>query len=414
MVAINLSSGGMRGITFVQGFQFFFIFLGILVPFVVVSVLWFQGDQPPIVTPEFPTFTEATTVLYDRPVTIDIVQATIVDATGVIDARPVSGELTLDVGSHTIGAETSIVWPADALAPFAENVQRLSGTEWSEPLGEKDLSGGHPLYFTISALIANAFGIMGMPHIVVRFYTNPTGREARRTSLWFMAMIVPYYVMLPLLGAFARVAGPGLFGSGSVDSATLTVGRLFDGLGGELITAVVSAGAAAAFLSTSSGLLIAMAGAVSHDIMSAGVPQFRRAVWAGAAASIGAGLLVESININSLIGWSSSIAASSICPLLVLGIWWPGFTRRGAFGTVVVGGGLSTLASLSTMFGLVGGGWATALLGTPALWTVPLAFLTGIIVSSRDPEIVPDLGHKFALMHLPERRDQTNVIETAS
>ena len=148
-----------------------------------------------------------------------------------------------------------------------------------------------------------------------------------------------------------------------------------------------------------------MAGAVSHAVMAAGVPEFRRAVWAGAAVSIGAGLLVESININSLIGWSSSIAASSISPLLVLGIWWPGFTRRGAFGAVLVGGGLSTLASLATMFGLVDGGWGTALLGTPALWTVPLAFLTGIVASKRDPEIVPDLGHKFALMHLPERQD---------
>jgi Na+(H+)/acetate symporter ActP len=211
--------------------------------------------------------------------------------------------------------------------------------------------------------------------------------------------------MLPLLGAFARVVEPGLFGNGSVDSATLSVGRLLDGTGGELVTAVVSAGAAAAFLSTSSGLLIAMAGAVSHDIMSSGIPQFRRAIWGGAAVSVATALLVQSININSLIGWSSSIAASSICPLLVLGIWWPGFTKRGALASVVVGGGLSTLASLITMFGLAGSGWPTALLGAPALWTVPLAFATAIVVSTLDPTSVPDLGHKFALMHVPERLD---------
>jgi len=405
MVAVNLSSGGMRGITFVQGFQFFFIFLGILVPFVVVSVLWFQGDQDAIVTTDFPAFVESTTVTYDRGVTFDLPNSSTVDAVGAIDGRAVDGSLRLSAGRHVVGAETIITWPAGTAVPFADGVQRLNGDDWAAPLGEKDLSGGHPLYFTIASLIANAFGIMGMPHIVVRFYTNPTGREARRTSLWFMAMIVPYYVMLPLLGAFARVAGPDLFGTGAVDGATLTVGRLLDGISGELITAVVSAGAAAAFLSTSSGLLIAMAGAVSHDILSAGVPQFRRAVWAGALVSIGTGLLVESININSLIGWSSSIAASSICPLLVLGIWWPGFTRKGALATVVVGGGLSTLASVITMFGFVSGGWAVAILGTPALWTVPLAFATGIGVSMRDTDVVLDIGHKFALMHLPERRD---------
>ena len=410
MVALNLSSGGMRGITFVQGFQFFFIFLGILVPFVVVSILWFQGDQPPIVTDTFPSFLEATSVTYDRAVTFEVFDATTVVASGMIDNQLVDGEVIVS-GPTTVSAGTVIDWPAGVAAPFAESVPRLSGTEWVEPLGGKDLSGGHPLYFTISAIVANAFGIIGLPHVIVRFYTNPTGRAARRTSVWFMAMIVPYYVMLPLLGAFARVTGPDLFGTGSVDSATITIGRLFDGLSGELITAVVSAGAVAAFLSTSSGLLIAMAGAVSHDIMSAGVPQFRRAVWAGALVSIGAGLLVESININSLIGWSTSIAASSICPLLVLGIWWPGFTRRGALGTVIVGGGLSTLASLTTMFGLVTDGWALAILGTPALWTVPIAFATGIGMSLTDDEVVLDLGHKFALMHLPERREDAAVHE---
>ena len=402
MVALNLSSGGMRGITFVQGFQFFFIFLGILIPFAVASVLWFQGDQAPIVTDEYPTFVEPTTVTYDQSVTFQVFELTRVEITGVLFDETIDRQITV-FGETKIGAGTTISWPAGALAPFAEGVPRLAGTDWSQPLSDKELSGGHPLYFTIATIVANAFGVIGLPHIVVRFYTNPTGREARRTSVWFMAMIVPYYTMLPLLGAFARVSGADLFGTGIVDSATVTVGRLLDGLGGELVTAAVSAGAAAAFLSTSSGLLIAMAGAISHDIMSAGVPQFRRAVWGGGIASIGAGLLVESININSLIGWSSSIAASSICPLLVLGIWWPGLTRRGALGILIVGGGLSSLASISTMFGLVTDGWPLAVLGTPALWTVPLAFATGIALSLRDRDVVLDVGHKFALMHLPER-----------
>lgn len=403
LVAVNLSSGGMRGITFVQGFQFFFIFLGILVPFVVVSVLWFQGDTEPIITAEVPTYAQDTSAEFRSTVTLRVPGDVTVDASGVIDGRRVDGPLVLGAGDHLVETGSTIDWPAGAPVAFSSGVQQLDGQSWSEPFGNKDLSGGHPLYFSLAALVANAFGIMGMPHIVVRFYTNPTGREARRTSVWFMAMIIPYYVMLPALGSFARVTGPDLFGTGSTDSATVSIGRLVDGLGGELITAVVSAGAAAAFLSTSSGLLIAMAGAVSHDIMSAGVPQFRRAVWVGALVSVATGLLVESINIASLIAWSSSIAASSICPLLVLGIWWPRFTARGALATVLVGGGLSTLASMATMFGLAGSGWSLALLGASALWTVPMAFSTGILVSLNDRETVHDLGHKFALMHLPER-----------
>lgn len=402
LVAANLSSGGMRGITFVQGFQFFFIFLGILVPFVVVSALWFQDEIDPIITDEHPVFVEDTTVQYDRTIDVSVPSTATVAIDGRLDDTAMAGSTRLDAGEYRIGAGTTITWPAGAEAPFAESVQRLDGRSWSRPFGDKDLSGGHPVYYAVAALIANAFGIMGMPHIVVRFYTNPTGREARRTSIWFLAMIVPYYAMLPLLGSVSRVTGADLFGTGAVDSATVTVGRLIDGLGGEVVTAFVSAGAVAALLSTSSGLLIAMAGAVSHDMLGAGVPQFRRAVWAGAAVSILAGLAVESINISSLIGWSSSIAASSICPLLVLGIWWPRLTRRGALAMVVVGGGLSTIASVITMIGLVDDGWGVALLGTPALWTMPLAVITGVIVSLRDTDQVRELGHKFALMHLPE------------
>ena len=128
MVALNLSSGGMRGITFVQGFQFFFIFLGILVPFVVVSILWFQGDQPPIVTDSFPSFLEATSVTYDRAVTFEVFDATTVVASGMIDNQLVDGEVIVS-GPTTVSAGTVIDWPAGVAAPFAESVPRLSGTE---------------------------------------------------------------------------------------------------------------------------------------------------------------------------------------------------------------------------------------------------------------------------------------------
>ncbi|MEM7093269.1 MAG: cation acetate symporter [Actinomycetota bacterium] len=405
LVATNLSAGGMRGITFVQGFQFFFIFLGILVPFVVVSALWFQDETEPIVTDGFPAFIEDTTATYANATSIEVTEATRAVVDGTLDGeRLASGTVVLlDPGIYEVGADAEITWPAGAAVPFSVDIQRLRGIEWVEPDGDKDLAGGHPRYFAIASLISQAFGIMGMPHIVVRFYTNPNGREARRTSVWFMLMIVPYYAMLPLLGANARNAGPELFSTGATDSATVSIGGLVGGAGADWITAAVSAGAAAAFLSTSSGLLIAMAGAFSHDIRAAGVPQFRRAIWVGALVSIGAALLVESINISSLIGWSSTIAAASLAPLMLLGIWWTGLTRRGTIAMLAVGGGVATITGLLGLFGLVGDGWMGALLGQPSIWIVPLAFATAIVVSRRDRIKVGDLGHKFALMHLPER-----------
>ena len=403
LVAVNLSAGGMRGITFVQGFQFFFIFLGILIPFAVMSTAWFRGDLAPIITDDVPVFIETTIVDYPNSVTIDLQDQTTVVIDGSVNSGG-SGALVLDAGSHDVAAGTTIEWPAGSRAPHASTIEPISGQDWAQPLGDKGVGGGHPLYFSFAIVLANMFGLMGLPHIVVRFYTNPTGGEARRTNLIVLALIAPYYAMLPLFGAASRVLSPGLLGAGTTDSATVSVGeRLVDGLGGELITAVVSAGAAAAFLSTSSGLLIAMAGAVSHDLMSAGVRQFRVAVWLVAAISVLTALAVETTDINVLIGWSTSIAASSIAPLLILGIWWKRLTRNGALAAILVGGGASTTAVLTTMLGIVDSGWPLAILGTPAVWSVPLAFAVGITVSLRDNEAVSDLGYKFALMHVPDR-----------
>ncbi len=410
LVAANLSAGGMRGITFVQGFQFFFIFLGILVPFAVMSAVWFRGDLAPIVTDETPIFLEESTIEYPNSVTFTLESAVVVDVRGTIDG--ITNPDRLAVGNHIVAEGTEITWPEGAVVPHLDGIKPLTGDEWATPLGSSSVGGGHPLYFSFAIVLANIFGIIGLPHIVVRFYTNPTGREARRTNLIVLALITPYYAMLPLFGAASRVLNPGLLTSGNTDSATVLVGeRLVAGLGGEVITAIVSAGAAAAFLSTSSGLLIAMAGAVSHDIMGAGVRQFRGAVWLVAGLSILVALAVETTDINVLIGWSTSIAASSIAPLLVLGIWWRRLTRRGALALVAVGGGASTAAVLITLAGIVSSGWPLALFGTPAVWSVPLAFAVGIIVSLRDDDVVSDLGHKFALMHLPERVPREAAIE---
>ena len=412
LVAANLSAGGMRGITFVQGFQFFFIFLGILVPFAVICVLWLNDSEVvadlDFTTGEFPTFDAETIVDYEREITFDVPADVRVEVDGTLDGVQRNGVVALSEGRHEVTPGSRITWPAGVAAPHAAGTDRLTGAQWTAPLGPKSLGGGHPLYFSISTLLGNMFGVMGLAHIVSRFYTNPTGREARRTNLWVLALIAPYYAMLPLSGAIGRWLGPDLLGNGATDSATIVVGeRLLSGVGGELIAAVVAAGVTAALLSTASGLLIVMAGALSHDVLRAGVPQFRFAVWLGAAVSIAAGLYVESIDINVLVGWSTSIAASSICPLLVLGVWWPGLTRRGGTAAAVIGGGASTAAALITMFGLVERGWAGAVLSTPAMWTVPLAFGAGIIVSSRDRDKVADIGYKMALLHVPERATRT-------
>jgi cation/acetate symporter len=103
------------------------------------------------------------------------------------------------------------------------------------------------------------------------------------------------------------------------------------------------------------------------------------------------------------VGWAFAIAASSFCPLLVLGIWWRGLTAAGAAAGLLVGGGLASGAILFTMVGYDTGGWTEALLAQPAAWTVPAAFLTMVIVSRATPAGVPaDVGAKMISLHTPE------------
>jgi cation/acetate symporter len=176
------------------------------------------------------------------------------------------------------------------------------------------------------------------------------------------------------------------------------------GIVGVLLAALVAAGAFAAFLSTSSGLLISMAGALAHDIMGGGVRTFRMSAALLGVGATTLGLVVGTIPINVLVGWAFAIAASSFCPLLLLGIWWRRLTWIGALCGLALGGGASSVAVIATMVGAGGTGWSAVLLSEPAIWSVPLSFLAMIVLSLATPDAVPvNVTKKLLALHLPER-----------
>jgi Na+(H+)/acetate symporter ActP len=97
------------------------------------------------------------------------------------------------------------------------------------------------------------------------------------------------------------------------------------------------------------------------------------------------------------------LAASSICPLLVLGIWWRGLTPAGAAAGLIAGGGLAGGAALAAVGGAGGTGWIGTLLGQPAAWTVPIAFSVMVVVSLATRSQVPaHVGRVMVQMHAPE------------
>ncbi len=260
----------------------------------------------------------------------------------------------------------------------------LHETDWLEPM-----HGQHSLYLTYSLILATFLGTMGLPHVVVRFYTNPDGRAARRTTVAVLSLLGLFYLLPTLYGVLGRLYAPGLANSSRADSVVLVLpGQIGGGSTADLLTAVLGAGAFAAFLSTSSGLVVSIAGVVGQDVFGrwlAPVTAFRVAGVVGALATLGLTALSSGLAVAHAVELAFAVAASTFCPLLLLGIWWRGLTAAGAIWGLLAGGLLSASAVLGVMLGASPAGWPGALLAQPAMCTVPIAFATMIGVSLADP-----------------------------
>ena len=243
---------------------------------------------------------------------------------------------------------------------FNEVPNAPDGKTWLRPFGPFTSKHGYPLLYTYSLIIALICGTAGLPHILVRFYTNPDGRAAKRTTLWVMVMLGSFYVFPPAWGTLGRNWMPQLYASGATDSVVIKLPMLLASpLWGNVLAGITSAGAFAAFMSTFSGLLVSMSGALAHDIYGKilrpnSSPESRLVAFKVAAVLIGAvsmglGFLVESFDIAMMVGWAFAIAACSYFPLLLLGAWWPRLTVVGAAGGMLTGGSLALGAIVTSM-----------------------------------------------------------------
>jgi Na+(H+)/acetate symporter ActP len=295
-----------------------------------------------------------------------------------------------------------------------------SGEKWLNPFGPLTSKHGYPLLYTYSLIVALVCGTAGLPHILVRFYTNPDGRAAKRTTLWVMVMLGAFYVFTPVWGSLGRALMPALYASNATDSVVIKLPTMLENrLLGDILSGVTSAGAFAAFMSTFSGLLVSMSGAFAHDIygkiLRPGAPDaarltaFKFAAVGVGAVSMGLGLLVETFDIAMMVGWAFAIGAASYFPLLLLGSWWRGLTKYGAAAGMLIGGLLSLAAIVGSMLldkkvivadvsPLV-----RSLMEQPAIWGVPLSLLTMVLVSKATARSVPsDVDLKMLRLHAPE------------
>lgn len=265
--------------------------------------------------------------------------------------------------------------------------------------------GGLDVYRTISLMVALLLGTLGLPHVLVRFYTNPDGPAARRTTLIVLGLLSVFYLFPTAFGLLGRAFAPDLAAPGEADALILLLpDRLVPGPVGQLLTAFVIAGAFAAFLSTSSGLVVSLAGVISQDLLGGSVRGFRAAALISSLVPLAVALVTESAGLAGSVGLVFAFTASTLCPVLLLGIWWRGLTARGAIAGMVVGALLSGAAILAVPAVAAGAPGFSAFVEQPAAWTVPIAITVTVLVSRLDRARVPRGTDAFlARLHVPER-----------
>jgi Na+(H+)/acetate symporter ActP len=404
VVALNVALGGMRGITYVQAYQYWVKTFAIVLPAcVLLIVLGGLPERAALFGRELPAapaggaqivLDHATRVTFPHAATVTVDATTIRAAAGEQRMLP-AGELTV---------------PAGTTMPVADGVKAQTGQQWSRPVAA---GGGtaSPL-FVYSLLIATFLGTMGLPHILARFYTSPDGTAARRTTVRVLGLLGLFYLFPAVYGLLGRVLVPELYVTGQTDSVVLKLPEAaWPGLGGELLGALVAAGAVAAFMSTASGLLVSIAGTSAYDVVPGGEPRARlaRFRWAAVAGMIVPALLAlgaREVDISVLVGWAFALAASTFCPLLLLGIWWTRLTVAGAAAGMLAGAVSATAAIVAGLAGdddraTFAEGPVDALLAQPAVATVPLAFVVMALVSLRTTAPRRTRDAMLAL-HLPD------------
>ncbi|RNL83612.1 sodium/solute symporter [Halostreptopolyspora alba] len=399
VVSFSIVAGGMRSATYVQGFHYLVKLAFLAVPAVYLLVHAGADARGEVLEPDRATeFRARTTVEFTIDTRLEVTEPT------TVERAPERGEPgepdRLASGTHDIASGEELTFPAGAPVPEPTGVPQLGGEQWSRPLLDIENSG-HPLLGTWSTLLALTLGAMGLPHVLMRFHTSPTARTARRVATGVIALLGVFYLFPAIYGLLGRVFTPQLVLNDATDSVTVLLpAQVVPGALGSVLTALVAAGAFGAFLSTSSGLLLALAGGLSHDLFSGSVPRLRVAVVVGTTVAVLIALPAFRVDINVLVGWAFAVAASTFCPLLVLGIWWRRLTLTGATVGLAIGAATSTGAVALSTVTTLDPGLLTLLLAQPAAWTVPLAFATMIGISLLGTE--PDWAeHALLRLHAP-------------
>ena len=254
----------------------------------------------------------------------------------------------------------------------------------------------------ISLALALVLGTAGLPHVLMRFYTVPTAKEARRSVVWAIWLIGGFYLFTLVLGYGAGA----LIGADKIKAAPGGVNSaaplLAFELGGPLLLGLISAVAFATILAVVAGLTITAAASFAHDVYASVIAKgkstpekemkvARRTVIVIGVFAILGGIGAQGQNVAFLVALAFAVAASANLPTILYSLFWKKFTTQGAVWSMV--GGLSS-AILLIVFSPVMSGLPTSMipgadfaifpLANPGIVSIPLAFILGWLGSVLD------------------------------
>ncbi|MER5184236.1 cation acetate symporter [Streptomyces sp. NPDC002896] len=287
---------------------------------------------------------------------------------------------------------------SDLLGKAAENSGK--GAAFLEPGLKYGATATSKLDF-LSLGIALVLGTAGLPHILIRFYTVPTAKAARKSVIWAIGIIGGFYLMTIALGFGAaalikpdEIIASNKAGNTAAPLLALHLGGV-DSAWGAILLATISAVAFATILAVVAGLTLASSSSFAHDIYAnvirkgqatekEEVNAARYATVAIGVVSIGLGALARDLNVAGLVALAFAVAASANLPTILYSLFWKRFTTQGALWSIY--GGLTTAVVL-VLFSPVVSGKPTSMfpdadfhwfpLENPGIISIPVGFLLG-------------------------------------
>ncbi|MEC4017733.1 solute symporter family protein [Streptomyces sp. H27-D2] len=297
------------------------------------------------------------------------------------------------------------------LGAAAENSGQ--GAAFLEPGLKYGLTATSKIDF-ISLGIALVLGTAGLPHILIRFYTVPTAKTARKSVNWAIGIIGGFYLMTIALGFGAAalikpevIKASNAAGNTAAPLLAQEIGGGADSTGGAILLAVISAVAFATILAVVAGLTLASSSSFAHDLYAnvirrgkatekEEVGAARISAIAIGAVAIGLGIFAGKLNVAGLVALAFAVAASANLPTLLYSLFWKRFTTQGALWSIY--GGLAS-SVLLVLFSPVVSGKETSMfpgvdfhwfpLENPGLISIPLGFLLGwlgTLISKEEPD----------------------------